>query len=187
VDYYQVLRVAPNASRKEIDEAYHRLLKESRYDTTIDKIQIENAYRVLSNLTAKHQYDARQTSKTRRTDRIKKARKKRKPLFLLSWLQKLTLTQLLVILGIGLAIAMYVNVSKYGYLLKDFQAGDVLYDNISDAQFGKILKVEEDHSFGAKRGPAYQIELNPKMKRHGSKQNVIWLPQNSVKARCYKK
>lgn len=190
LDYYQLLRVAPNASRKEIDEAYHRLLKESRYDTSIDRLQIENAYRILSDLTAKTRYDARNELKAQRIVRANKKRRAAEALGSLgpiAWLKRRTLPQLLVALGILLTITIIFYSIRFGYLLRSFEAGDVLYDSLTDQKFGKILRVEPNHPFGEKTKDAYQVELAPSVKRADTTLHIIWLPQDTVKMRCYKK
>ena len=191
LDYYQLLRVSANASRKEIEEAYHRLLKESRYDTSIDRLQVENAYRILSNLTTKDRYDTRQTLKAKRNVRVQKLRLKRLKSIgsvgILGWIQRRTLPQLLVALAIVLTIGISFYAVRYGYLLREFQAGDILYDSLTQQQFGKVLKVEEKHDFGSRLAEAYQIELNPGLKRLNKSSTVVWLPQDTVKRRCYTK
>jgi curved DNA-binding protein CbpA len=191
LDYYQVLRVAQNASRKEIEEAHQKLIKESRYDTSIDRRQVENAYRVLSDVTAKHKYDSRQVLKAKRNIRVQKLRlKKLKSLGeigFIAWIQRRTLPQLLTTLAIVLTIAIIFYSIRFGYLLREFQAGDILYDSLSKQQFGKILKVEENHNFGPKSVDAYQIELKARLNRMNPSTTVVWLPQDTVKQRCYTK
>lgn len=189
MDYYQVLRVAPDASRKDIEEAYHRLLKESRYDTSIDRLQVENAYRILSDLTTKNRYDARQTVKAKRNVRVQKLRMKKLKsigsIGILAWIQRRTLPQLLVALVIVLTIGISFYAVRFGYVLREFQAGDVLYDSLTQQQFGRVMRVEEKHNFGSHQADAYQIELNPGLDRLNKSITVVWLPQDSVKRRCY--
>ena len=185
MDYYHKLRIAPNASRKEIEQAYQRLLKEARYDTSIDRREIENAYKVLSDLTAKSQYDTRQTIRLQKNVRQNKNRFKE--FQLIAWIQNLTRRQLLAALGICLSLVISFYSFRFGHLLKNFQAGDVLYDKTTHEHFGKVLKVENNHPFGSKQLDAYQIELDPATKRAVEFEKVVWLPQGIVKARCYKK
>jgi DnaJ-class molecular chaperone len=186
LDYYSILRVAPNASRKEIEQAYQRLLKESRYDTSIDRHEIENAYKVLTDLEAKSQYDTRQTMRAQRTVRIEK--RKRRELGLINWIKNLTLRQLLVALGISLSMMISFYTFRFGHLLTEFQAGDVLYEKSTHQHFGKVLKVELKHDFGSKQIDAYQMELDPAIVEQTiADEKIVWLPQNIVKARCYKK
>lgn len=186
MDYYHKLRIAPNASRKEIEQAYQRLLKESRYDTSIDRREIESAYKVLSDLSAKSQYDTRQTTRLHKTTRIRK-RDRFKEFGFVTRLQNLTTRQLLVALGICLTLMISFYGFRYGHLLKNFQAGDVLYDRTTHEQFGKILKVTPNYVFGTKQLDAYQIQLDPAAKRAVNFEPVVWLPQDIVKLRCYKK
>ena len=188
MDYYQVLRIAPNASRKEIEQAYQRLLKEARYDTSIDRLQVENAYRILTDLVAKNRYDVHQNFKTKRETRHAKNNSESRGSFnLIEKIRNLTIHQLLVILAVTVAVAMAFYWFRFGYKVKAFQAGDVIYDSISHKPFGKILRVESNHAFGSKQMDAYHIELNPALDTYGSAQKTVWLPQDNVKARCYKK
>ncbi|MCI0602984.1 hypothetical protein L0156_08210 [bacterium] len=184
MDYYHKLKIAPNASRKEIEQAYQRLLKESRYDTSIDRREIENAYKVLSDLNAKSQYDTRQTIRLQKTVRVQK---RFKEFGVIAWIKRRTRRELLVTLGFCLSLMISFYSFRFGYLLKTFQAGDVLYDKTTDKQFGKVLKVEQNYPFGSKYLDAYQVELDPAAKRAVDFQKVVWLPQDIVKARCYKK
>jgi hypothetical protein len=186
VNYYHILRIAQNASRKEIEQAYQKLLKESRYDTSIDRQEIESAYKVLSDLDAKAQHDSRQTMRLQKTMRQKKKRQF-KQFKLFDWIQSLTRRQLLVTLGICFSLMVSFYSFRYGHLLKTFQAGDVLYDKATHEHFGKVLKVVPDHSFGSKQLAAYQVELSPATKRAVNFEPVVWLPQDVVKLRCYKK
>ena len=185
LDYYHKLRIAPNASRKEIEQAYQRLLKEARYDTSIDRREIENAYKVLSDLATKSQYDTRQTIRLQKTVRLNKKQSREAGFF--NWVKNLTRRQLLLALGFSLALMISFYSFRFGHLLKTFQAGDVLYDKTTDQHFGKVLKVELNHPFGTRNADAYQIELDPATKRAVSFESVVWIPQDIVKARCYKK
>jgi hypothetical protein len=76
---------------------------------------------------------------------------------------------------------------RYGHLLKEFQAGDVLYDKTTHQYFGKILRVAPKHQFGTRQLDAYQIELDPATKRAVNFEKMVWLPQDIVKSRCYAK
>jgi hypothetical protein len=186
LDYYHKLRIAPNASRKEIEQAYQRLLKEAYYDTSIDLREIESAYRVLSDLAAKSQYDNRLTMRIQKTARIQKKDqfKEFRSIALVTSLRK---RQLLIIVGICLSLMISFYSFRFGYLLKEFHPGDVLYDKTTHQHFGKILKVVPNHMFGSKQIDAYQIELDPSAKRAVHFEEVVWLPQDVVKSRCYKK
>jgi curved DNA-binding protein CbpA len=190
LDYYQILRVAPNASRKEIEQAYQKLLKESRYDTSIDRLQIENAYRILSDLGSKNRYDTRQSLKSKRSDRAQKMRLRKiramGSVGIFGWIQRRTLPQLLATLAVVLTIAVIFYSVRYGYLLREFHAGDILYDTLTNEKFGKVLKVEVNHDFGSKKADAYQIELNPGVKRFNKSAKIVWLTKDTVKRRCYK-
>ncbi len=160
-------------------------MKESRYDTSIDKREIENAYKVLSDLATKSQYDTRQTIRLQKT--VRQNKKQFQEIGVLNRIKNLNVRQLLVILGICLSLMISFYSFRFGHLLKTFQAGDVLYDRTNDQHFGKVLKVEPNHPFGTSRMDAYQIELDPSTKRAFNFESVVWMPQDIVKARCYKK
>jgi hypothetical protein len=186
LDHYTKLRIARNASRNEIEQAYQRLLKEARYDTSIDRREIENAYKVLTDLDTRSQYDTRQTMRLQKTTRLQK-KDRFKEFRFVAWITSLTQRQLLIILGICLSLMISFYSFRFGYLLKGFQAGDVLYDKNTHQHFGKILKVAPNHTFGSKQADAYQIELDPSTKQAVHYEEVVWLPQDIVKSRCYTK
>gem|GEM_PF-6526947 len=181
MDYYSVLRVSRNASHKDIEKAYERLVKESRYDSSIDRQSIETAYRILSDLVTKAQYDSRQTLKSKRINR--KDKKQVNYQAFLSWL---TLPHLLWVLGISLVFTAIFYWFRFGYLMQDFQAGDVLFEKANKNRFGQILKVDPAHRFGDHIEKAYQIRLDSSQIVFTTEGRVLWIPQNSVKARCYR-
>ena len=180
-DYYNVLRLGHNASKKEIEKAHERLLKEAYYDSTIDKQAVETAYRILSDVPSKARYDSRHTVKTRKIDREKKL--KINLYDILAWF---TLPRLVMILVISLLITLGFYWFRFGYVLQTFQAGDILLDRSTHKRYGRVLRVETEHIFGNDRQPAYQVQLDTSQFIIGSNERVVWLPQDTVKARCMK-
>lgn len=181
-DYYNVLRVGHNASRKEIDKAYQRLVKEAHYDTTIDVAAVETAYRVLSDIPTKAQYDTRQTQKTKKIERQPKVNRTRFQAFL-DWL---TLPHLLRVLGISVLLLIAFYWFRFGYMLQEFQAGDILFDKASKGRYGRIIKVESNHRFGDATEDGYQIQLDASQIIIGTSERLVWFPQDAIKAQCYK-
>src|SRR3990172_5219055 len=98
MDCYQILRVPPNASRQEIDKAYRRLLKESRYDTSINLKDVESAYRVLGNVEQKKAYDSKLGWSLSHPEEKKTKKKRKKRIKLIEKLTMLSREQLLLAL-----------------------------------------------------------------------------------------
>jgi curved DNA-binding protein CbpA len=181
-DYYVVLRLGRNATSRDITAAYQRLIKESKYDTTIDRLAVETAYRVLSDIASKAQYDARETLKSKRLQGKEHGPKISVVAAIRAWF---TLPHLLAILGVLLLITIGYYWFRFGYKLKDFQAGDVLYHRDTNMRFGKILRVE-DHDFSAGRGKGFLIELDKSQPILGTKDRTSWFEQDTIKACCYR-
>jgi curved DNA-binding protein CbpA len=179
-DYYNDLRLGHNASKKEIEKAHERLLKEAHYDSTIDTQAVETAYRILTDMASKARYDARHTLKT------KKIVARRKKINIEDFLAWFTLRRLVMIMIISFLFAAAFYWFRFGYMLQTFQAGDVLLDRATHKRYGRILRVESEHLFGNDRQSAYQIQLDSSQSIIGSTEKVIWLPQNAIKARCTK-
>ena len=173
MDLYQILRVSATATHQEIQQAYQRLIKECRYNAQLNRKDIELAYRVLANPLQKAQYDAKLELLTKtdtiRTKRIKKIKSPTK-------LVHLTLTQKTIFAVALFIVALLFYVFRYGYLLKSFSEGDVLYNKSTNKRVGKIIKIEEDHNFGLTRSDAYLIE-----NAQGVEQ---WVPQDIIKSYC---
>jgi curved DNA-binding protein CbpA len=177
MDFYQVLRVATDASRNEIEEAYKKLVKESRYDAAINLKDVENAYKVLGNEATKKIYDSKQLLASTTTQKRKK-RKKRKTLF--TKLTTLSFQQLITIFVISIVVAGVFYSVRFGYMFKDFERGDRLYDNETGKVFGVILEVQPNHLFSDVKQDAYFIEVQVNHQK-------VWLPQHSVKLRYHKR
>jgi curved DNA-binding protein CbpA len=174
MDYYQLLRVSSQASTKEIEEAYQRLIKESRYDATIDLRDVHNAYRILSDPKHKAAYDnlvrAKEDRNTAYTATVKRKRKIPR-----QW--KVNRKQLLLALLVLLIITAGYYAFRFGYVLKNFTEGDVLYINDTNQRVGVVLRHEIEHNFGAFHESAYLIHTD-----HGD----VWYPATQLKMRCHK-
>jgi len=176
LDYYQILRIGQAASRKEIEQAYNKLMKESRYDTSIDRIEIEKAYRILIDLPSKAKYDARKKIKS--AIRTRAAKRKSHKGFT-GWVTSLTLQQLLMILSVALVLASGYYYFRFGYLLQDIQAGDVIYDIANGREYGKVVMVEDPHDFNGIPQDGYKVQLR-------MQDRTVWIPGNVLKARFRK-
>ena len=174
MDYYQLLRVTSQASTKEIEEAYQRLMKESRYDSTIDLRDVHTAYRILSDPKQKAAYDNLQRAKENRNTAYAATIKRRKRATR-HW--KFNRKQLLISLVVLLIITAAYYTFRFGYVLNEFTVGDVLYINDTNKRVGTLLQYEVEHNFGAFRESAYLIHTD-----HGD----IWYPATQIKMRCHK-
>jgi curved DNA-binding protein CbpA len=171
MDYYQILKVGPNANHKEIEEAYNRLVKESRYNATISRKDVDAAYKILSDPHQRELYDSLKVQKTKRMQRA--AARPRKQNIIKN---KIELRHLLIILAVLTLIAAIFYSYRFGYHLKSFSPGDVLYYTHNNKRLGKIIRVDPNHDFGNSRGEAYLVEIEGKN---------VWLPETDVKARCF--
>jgi curved DNA-binding protein CbpA len=173
MDLYQVLRVSVNASNKEIVQAYQRLIKECRYNTQLNRKDIELAYRILTNPKQKAAYDAKLESSTRRTEvSQKKERKRRK----LPHLENSELRKKFILIGILLFVTLIFYLVRYAFLWKEFEEGDILYHKQTKSRYGRILKYEENHNFGKYVGDAYFVETD---------KGQQWVPDDIVESYCY--
>jgi len=173
LDYYQVLRVSPNASKKEIDQAYERLIKESRYDASIDRRVVESAYRILGDSTHKDAYDSMISTKEQKG---KVRSKKRWSPKLLSSLSRRDLLRILVVLSIVMVIFYWY---RFGHLLKDFEVGDYVYLAEGKRKLGRIVEVERNHRFQSFKADAFLVK-----KDSGE---TVWLTERDMQIHCYRK
>jgi len=175
MDYYQLLRVSTHASSKDIEDAYQRLIKESRYDSSIDLRTVAAAYRILSDPKQKAAYDT--LVKTKGAQEIAYsstlARKKKVKVE-----RKLTTKQLVIMLVVLLVVTAAYYVFRFGYVMNDFTVGDDIYLEENHQRVGTILKYETIHNFGNFRESAYLVHTD-----HGD----IWYSAAQVKMRCYAK
>jgi hypothetical protein len=192
MDLYQILRVSTDASEQEIEKAYARLLKEARYNTQINRKDVEMAFRVLGNPQQKKAYDAKLSQQTKVDslyDAVKEKKKKARKLLSLQkmsasvggmqWITDKAKKLILTALVLFLVAAIYFLV-RFGYYLKEFSPGDVLYLRSNHARFGIVLKEEQGHYFpdGKVKQDAYLVKIGDG--------EEWWVPQNIVKVSCYK-
>ena len=170
LDYYHILRISPQASKKEIDQAHDQLIKEARYDTSIDRRLVENAYRILSDPAHKSIYDLSVSQKANG----KKAKPRKGGV-----LQKLTIKELVRILAVLVVIATVFYLYRYNYLIKRFSVGDTVYMAETNEKLGKIIRKENSHDFGTFSADAYMIR-----KDSGE---ALWLPKKNIQIHCYRK
>jgi hypothetical protein len=169
---YEVLQVNPAASQVDIDRAYQRMVKESSYDTSINRKDIELAYRTLRDPTQRTLYDyslSEDKKKVENTAKHKRIAIKREKAF-----------ELLRYCVIGLfIIAVAFWALRYGYHFKSYAVGDQVYYKSTDVYLGKILQIQSNHNFGGATTRAILIQT-----REGDQ---IWFPLGDMQYACYKK
>ena len=178
MDLYKVLKIPSSAKPVEIDKAYQKILKEAQYDPTIQIKQVELAYRILSDAAQRQVYDikAGHVKRDKKTGKVAtKGKGKRK--------SKYTSTDRVKIesnIAIGLFVLMVVYmIFRFGFYLRQFENGDILFFRDDNRYFGTLVKDESSHSFGPIKSDAYLIKLPSKDER--------WYPQSDVKSLCYTK
>ena len=174
MDYYAALRVSSGATQVEIDRAYQKLIKDARYDTSINRKELDIAYRVLSDATQRALYDATQAEKAKQSKVSQKILRKDLVLAAASHQKQLTWILVAMLMVLGLYYPY-----RFGYKLKSFSAGDVLYLKDTDGYFGKVVKVESSHNFHGQKEDAYLVKTEGDLD--------IWFPADDVKTVCYKK
>jgi len=167
LDYYQVLRISQNASKKEIDQAYDRLMKESRYDASIDRRLVESAYRIPGDPIHKVAYDSMVSTKEQ-NGKVKRWSPK--------FLSRRDLLRTLVVLSIATVIFYWY---RFGHLLKDFDVGDVVYMAEGKRKLGRIVEVERNHRFQTFTAGAFLVK-----KDSGE---TVWLTKKDMQIHCYRK
>jgi curved DNA-binding protein CbpA len=170
-NYYKVLGLSTRATQIEIERAYRKKIKEAHFDRSKNRKEIELAYLILTDVAQKAMHDAvidQYERKLEITAKIKK-RKQRK-------IDRRTLVKIAA--GLFIVAVLFFSF-RYGYHLKSFSTGDVVYYKSDQRLLGTILEVQNNHSFGKMTKSAYKI-------RDG-RGNFTWVPQDDVKASCYKK
>jgi curved DNA-binding protein CbpA len=178
MDLYKVLKVPSSAKQIEIDKAYQKILKEAQYDPTIQIKQVELAYRILSDAAQRQVYDVKAgyVKRDKKTGKvITKGKSKGK--------SKYTAQQRVKIES-NIAITLFVimvgyMIFRFGFYLRNFENGDILFFRDDNRYFGTLLKGENSHPFGPLKSDAYLIKLPSKDER--------WYPQSDVKSLCYTK
>jgi len=172
MDLYQILRVSINATQQEIDQAYHRLIRECRYNSRLNRKDIELAYGVLANPQQRAAYNAKLAMGT--TTAIGERRRKKR-LGAKSFNLTPTHKKVLLLALVLLTILFYAI--RYGHLLQSFEEGDILYYKHGNRRMGRILKVEDNHNFGKYVLDAYLVETD---------KGKQWVPESIVKSYCYR-
>jgi curved DNA-binding protein CbpA len=167
---YEVLRVNSAASQVDIDRAYQRMVTESSYDTSINRKDIELAYRTLRDPTQRTLYDyslSEDKKKVEITAKHKKIAFKREQAFdVLRY----------CVIGLFLIVGVFWWM-RYGYHLKSYSVGDNIYYKSTDAPLGKIMQIQSNHSFGSARADGVLIQT-----KEGTQ---VWYPLSDLKSACY--
>lgn len=167
MNYYQVLRISPGSSQVDIDRAYQKLVRESRFDATMSRKDIETAYRILSDPTQKALYDAALAEDGKKTTtRIKRQQ------------EPIKLDRLVTALVVLTLIAIIFFTYRYSYILNSFQEGDVLVYKNNGKEIGTVVREQSNHSFGKISADAYLVRTP-----HGD----VWLKKDQAKMSCRKK
>ena len=168
MDHYQILKVHTGAKQVEIDRAYQKLVKEARYDQSINRKLVEAAYRTLSDATQRALYDATMAERSKRNAVSQKIRQKEIK-------EENRPKRLAVMLGIVFFLFAGYYVYRFGYAIKSFDAGDELYFKESGKYFGKLIQ-KEDHQFGRLKKAGYLIKTED--------DEDVWYPAKDVKSLC---
>jgi curved DNA-binding protein CbpA len=178
MDLYKVLKIPSSAKQVEIDKAYQKILKEAQYDPTIQIKQVELAYRILSDAAQRQVYDVKagHVKRDKKTGKvITKGKGKAKSKYTSRDRVKIESN-----IAVGLFVVMVVYmVFRFGFYLRKFENGDILFFRDDNRYFGTLVKGENSHAFGAIKSDAYLIKLPSKDER--------WYPQTDVKSLCYTK
>jgi len=169
---YEVLRVNIAASQVDIDRAYQRMVSESSYDTTINRKDIELAYRTLRDPTQRTLYDYSLSEDKKNVEVTAKHKKivfKREQAFEI-------LRYCVIALFLIVAVFWWM---RYSYHLKSYAVGDNVYYTSSDLPVGKIIQIQNDHLFGSARKDGCLIQT-----KEGDQ---VWYPLSDLKSACYKK
>lgn len=170
MNYYEVLRLTRTATQMDIDRAYARLVKEASFNDKLNRKEIEVAYRALRDPTQRSLYDYSLDEDRKRvetTQRHKLKAQKR---------QSILQNSRYVVAVLLLIALVYVSL-RFGYRLKNYSEGETLYLKSTNALVGKVIRKEDDHSFGSVRADAYLIE-----KSNGQQ---VWLPESDLQISCY--
>jgi curved DNA-binding protein CbpA len=170
--FYEVLQVNSAASQMDIDRAYQRMVQESSYDTTINRKDIELAYRTLRDPTQRTLYDYSLSEVKKKLDTTAKKKKRtfhREKMFQV--LRYCTIGLFIIVVGYW--------VLRFGYHLKTYSVGDQIYNKQSDTYMGKIVQIQNDHNFGAVHKTGCLVEE--------SDGHQVWYPLTDLQSACYKK
>ena len=182
MDLYKVLKVPSSAKQVEIDKAYQKILKESQYDPTIQIKQVELAYRILSDAAQREVYDVKagHVKRDKKTGKVLtkgKGKDKSKSKSKYTSRDRVKIESNIAV-GLFLVMVVYM-IFRFGFYLKNFEIGDILFFRDDNRYFGTLVKGENSHAFGPIKADAYLIKLPSKDER--------WYPQTDVKSLCYTK
>jgi hypothetical protein len=167
MNYYQVLCISPSSTQVDIDRAYQKLVKESRFDATMSRKDIETAYRILSDPTQKALYDAALATDGKKTTiRMKKQR------------EPITMNKLIIVMLVLAVIGCIFFTYRYSYVLTSFSQGDVLVYKSTGKVIGTVVGEQSGHLFGKIAKDAYLIR---------TARGDVWLPKAQIKLSCRKK
>ncbi|HSE43451.1 MAG TPA: J domain-containing protein [Acidobacteriota bacterium] len=185
MDIYKVLKVPVNATDKEIDQAYRKLIKESQYDSSIQVKELEIAYRILSDSKQRAIYDSKKGIAAKPATgfkgfkaSLKGGKKKGKQKGFVDHKKR---ERNLIKITAGLfVISLTYYFLRFGYHLKSFDLGNKIYFKDTNVLFGTLVSEEDNHKF-ASGGEAdgYQVRL--------PSNEIIWFPATDVKTLCYGK
>lgn len=168
---YKVLGVSLKATVQEIEHAYHKLIKEAHFNRSLNRKDIEMAYLILTDEAEKAMHDAVIAQDEREMEITAKIQRKN---------EKKVTTKTLAQIALGLfVIAVFFFFFRFGYKLKSFSSGDVVYYKESHRLLGTIVEVQDSHNFGRAKKDAYKIR--------DPNGHFLWIPQSDVKVSCYKK
>lgn len=179
MDYYSILKIAPNASRKEIDEAFKRLMKECRYNAQLNRREIEAAFKILSNTSSRKAYDSKKEERVKIDAAVGQMERRRSRARARKSGPRFTFRQKVITLAVLFPLAVVFYIYRFGYQVKQFEPGDVVYYKHSKQILGKIVAAEDNHDFGQAKLDAFLIEWDSSKKQD-------WVPQVNVKSSCFK-
>jgi curved DNA-binding protein CbpA len=177
MDLYKVLKIPSSAKPVEIDKAYQKILKEAQYDPTIQIKHVELAYRILSDAAQRQVYDikAGHVKRDKKTGKVITKKGKGKSKYTAQDRVKIESN---IAVGLFVVMAVYL-VFRFGFYLRKFENGDILFFRDDNRYFGTLVRDESSHAFGPIKSDAYLIKLPSKDER--------WYPQTDVKSLCYTK
>jgi len=175
MNLYERLRVPGTASQLEIDRAYQQMVKEAGYDPSINRKELEAAYRTLGDPTKRALYDAGQLEERKKKSAAEKvqlkvrkdaAAEKSRP----------------VKLAIGLAVLLLLGGLyfpwRFSHRFQTFAPGDTLIMKSNGQYYGKVVKQEPAHVFQTGNAAnAYLIDTD-----HGQ----VWTPAGDIQVLCAK-
>lgn len=166
-----MLGVSSKATFKEIEHAYHKLIKEAHFNRSLKRKDIEMAYLILTDEAQKAMHDAAIAHDEKEMEITAKIQRRS---------EKKVTTKTLAQIALGLfVIAVFFFFFRFGYKLKSFSPGDVVYYKESHKLLGTIVEVQDSHDFGRVKKDAYKIKY--------PNGHFLWVPKSDVKVSCYKK